>query len=248
MLLWFNKKGILKEQLDSYGNPPRVGSQSFQIIAYFDGLDIDINYPNADIVLQKPDFYGTKLPRMGMDRVDITFQAGDADGQSQYFEVGHTYPCFMFDFASIINQHDTPTDYTDDTHVTLLDTPGLWKTTIMLKSASGVYDVTGTATFDVEGLDGSNDEVIPSESAVIRTFIQELSRKLNIRNGIVVLYELPDNPGSSGYSDGQIFYIESENQFYKMVNNSFQLFNIFDPSQSYVTVEEEPFVIPPEER
>lgn len=254
MLLWFNKKGVLKEQLDSYGNLPRVGSEVFQIIAYFDDLNLDEDYGAARLVLQRPDFNGSRYPALGMTRVDVEFEPGDADGQSQFFRVGGgpnpngSYPCYMFDFSSFFDNNQTPTDYEDDKHAILLDTPGLWKAMITLVGNSGVYNVTGTATFNVEGDEGPEEETVLSNDLVLQTFANELSKKLNIRNGIVVLHELPEDPGTSGYTDGQIFYIESDNQFYKLDNGSFVLFNIFNPGETYLTVEEEPFVIPPEDR
>lgn len=250
MLLWFNKKGVLKEQLDSYGNIPRVGSQAFQICAYFDGVDLS-KISDAHIRLERPDFTGSKYPVMFMVPVDFTYEE-DADGKSQYFKVGGgpnpdgTYPCYLFDFSTFISNAGTPDDYEDDKIVTLLDTPGLWKATLTLVGDSGVYNVVGTVTFNVDGGEGSEEENEADISAMLNNFADALARKLNIRNGIVVLHDIPQD--LSGYEEGQIFFIETENKFYKLVSGQLQETNIFDPGNTYVTAEDHDYVIPPEDR
>ena len=254
MLVWFNKKGVLREQLDSYGNLPRVGSQNFKIYAYFEDLNISENYPSAYIRLQKPDFVGSRYPVMWMSLVYLSFQNGIADGASQFFRPGGgpgpngTYPCFMFDFSSIKDVYEVE-DIDDDVTITLLDTPGLWKATITLIGNSSLQNVVGTMTFNVDGDEGEEEENEIDPRAILNNFADVLASKLNIRNGIFVLPSTDSD--LSGFSVGQIFYVESESQFYRLEEvdhtNTLVPFDIFDTGQ-YLTTEDTEYVIPPEDR
>ena len=251
MLVWFNKKGILKEQLDSYGNLPRVGSQDFRIYAYFDGLDIPNVFSAAYIRLERPDFAGSKYQMIDMQLVDFTYQDGVSDTPSILFRAGGgpgpngTYPCFMFDFGSVRYVVDED-DVEDDVIITLLDTPGLWRATITLVASSSMFNVTGTMTFNVEGGEGNEEENEVDNSVIIERLIAQLANKLNIANGFVVLQHLSD--ATSGYTEGQIFYIEDTRKFYRLQSGQLVEYNIFDPEGSYVTVEDHDYVIPPEDR
>ena len=251
MLVWFNKKGVLKEQLDSYGNLPRVGSQDFKIYAYFDGLDIPTTFGDAYIRLERPDFAGSKYPMIDMQLVYLDYQSGISDNESIFFRPGGgpgpngTYPCFVFDFGSIKDVVDE-NDVSDDVIITLLDTPGLWRATITLVGNSSIYNVVGTMTFNVDGGEGSEEANEVDSSIIIERLIAQLASKLNIRNGIVVLEHLSD--AISGYDEGQIFYIEDTRKFYRLQSGQLVEYNIFDPDDSYVTIENHDFVIPPEDR
>lgn len=247
MLVWFNKKGILKEQLDSYGNLPRVGSQDFKIFAYFDGLDVPNTFADAYIRLEKPDYAGSRYPMINMQFVYLDFQTGVADGESLFFRPqggpgpNGTYPCFVFDFGTIKDVVDEE-DVSDDITITLLDTPGLWKAVITLVGNSSLFNVVGTMTFDVGGDDGDEEGNELDPSVIIERMITQLANKLNIRNGIVVLQHLSD--ATSGYTEGQIFYIEDTRLFYRLQSGQLVEYNIFDPNGSYVTVEDHDYVIP----
>ena len=250
MLVWFNKKGVLKEQLDSYGNFPRVGSEDFKIYAYFE----DLNYETFDaayIRLERPDFAGSRYPMIDMRLVYLDYQDGVSDTPSILFSPGGgpgpngTYPCYLFDFGTIKDVADED-DIEDDVIITLLDTPGLWRATITLVANSSLLNVVGTMTFNVEGNEGPEEENELDPSVVIERLIVALAKKLNIRNGIVVLEHLSD--AISGYTEGQIFYIEETRLFYQLQSGELVEYDIFNPNNSYVTVEEEQFVIPPEDR
>lgn len=252
MLVWYNKKGVLKEQLDSYGNIPRVGSQDFQIIAYFDGIDLN-NISDARVRLQRPDLKGLKYPPMYMTRVNISYDESLADGPSQYFKEGGgpnsdgTYPCYLFDFSQFIDNGSTPLDYSDDRIVTLLDTPGLWKAVITLITRAGVSNVFATIKFNVEGDEGSEEALEVDVDAMFANLADAIARKLNIRNGIFVLANLDQN--ISGFQEGQIFLVESEGRFYRKENGVLVVDNeIMNPGHMYVTVEEPEYVIPPEDQ
>lgn len=179
MLAWFDKKGVLKEQLDSYGNRPRVGSQLFKIMAYFNDIDPSI-YGTAYIRFQRPDFDGSDYPVLFMVQDEIEYQAGISSTESSFFEAGETYPCYVFDFSSVKETQGNE-DPTDDNVVTLLDTPGAWKATITLVSSSALYkNVVGTIMFYVEGGDGPEEPTVLSINTIAQNFADALAQKLNV--------------------------------------------------------------------
>ena len=325
MLVYFDENGVLKEQLDSYGNLPRVGSQYFKIFAYFDGIDLD-SYGAAYIRFQRPDLSDSSYPILFMVQADLTYDPEIPDGISQYFSENGgpnngTYPCYLFDFSQIINIENK--DDPDDDHVvTLLDTPGQWIATItLLDSVSGATNVVGTISFNVDGEDEEEQETDINFNVVVHNLATQLARKLSTNSisylrtltnfeahasagdlaksvfviGALVwdsakktIYKInavTDNPsypetlvscssydiiidfnkksdiantihvvGSrsdivlSDYENDQIFFVKNENLFYKKNGNSLEEFNIFDPGDIYVTVENQPYIIPPEDR
>ena len=164
MLVCFDKNGVLKEQLDSYGNLPRVGSQLFKIFAYFKDVDLT-NYGAAYIKLQRPDLSDSEYPVLFMMQVDLTYNPNViAPSVSNYFSANggpnddDTYPCYLFDFSTIVDTMKTQTT-DDDQIVTLLDTPGQWQATItLISTVTGASNVVGTISFNVGGAVSSEQE------------------------------------------------------------------------------------------
>lgn len=164
MLVCFDKNGVLKEQLDSYGNLPRVGSQLFKIFAYFKDVDLT-NYGAAYIKLQRPDLSDSEYPVLFMMQVDLTYNPSIiAPSVSNYFSANggpnddDTYPCYLFDFSTIVDTMKTQTT-DDDQIVTLLDTPGQWQATItLISTVTGASNVVGTISFNVGGAVSSEQE------------------------------------------------------------------------------------------
>ena len=161
MLLWFNKNGVLKEQLN-YGATARVGTQNFKIFVYFDtSNDTDYTevYGAAAIKFQRPDLENTEYPTLMMTKAKITFDKDmteDGDNYSGLFEDGTKYTGYVFDFSKI-------KDTSLNSIVTMLDTPGLWKATVSLisgDSETAVNNVVGLFTFNVEGSVSDSDEDI----------------------------------------------------------------------------------------
>lgn len=182
MLVYFDQNGVLKEQLDSYGNFPRVGSQYFKIFAYFEGLDLSTDYPAAYLCLQRPDLNDSSYPALFMVQAKLYYDPEDADGSSAYFRAGGgpnpdgSYPCYLFDFASIVNNMGTAST-SDDSIVTLLDTPGQWLATItLIKAGTGTTNVVGTISFNVEGEELEEETQLDYE---IHNFAIALAQKLN---------------------------------------------------------------------
>ena len=212
-------------------------------MAYFDGLDLN-NYGAAYVILQRPDFSGSKYPVLYMKRYDLDYQSDVADGPSQYFTPGGgpgvngKYPCYLLDFADIRNIGDELDD-DDDTIVTLLDTPGLWKAAITLVSNSGVYNVVGTMTFNVNGSEGPEVETELDPSVVFQNFSDVLASKLNIKSGIVVLPNL--SADLTGYTEDQMFFVRSTNKFYELENGQLVESSILSAT---VSMEENEYIIP----
>lgn len=176
MIVVFNKKGITKEQLDSYGNLPRVGSQAFQIFAYFDGVELS-NYGSAYIKLYRPDFSGSAYPILFMTLADLTFHSS-MNVSSNYLHDGQTYKGFLFDFSKVKDTKGTAS-LDDDTIVTLLDTPGQWRAVITLVSKTKVSNVVGSVSFNVGGVPIDEDETEIDLDIVISTLADAVAGKLD---------------------------------------------------------------------
>ena len=220
MIVVFNKKGITKEQLDSYGNLPRVGSQAFQIFAYFDGVDIS-NYGSAYIKLYRPDYSGSAYPILFMTLGDLTFDSSKG-ASSNYLQNGQTYPGFVFDFSKVRDTKGTAS-LSDDTVVTLLDTPGQWRAVITLVSKTKISNVVGSVSFNVGGVPANEDETEIDLDIVISTMADVLAEKLDKESAYYVRevsgFEAKavagQLPGSICVKDSIVFD-ESNTSFYKL--------------------------------
>lgn len=175
MLVYFNKKGVLKEQIDSYGNLPRVGTELFKIFAYFEG--VDLTGTAAYIRLQKPNFEGTEYPALFMQLTNLYYQESVSNTSSTFFkESNNPYQCYLFDFSQIRDINDKP--------INLLDIAGLWKATItIIDSTTNTANVVGTMTFNVNGGDNESEaETSLSYNDVTRDFASQLANKLELSN------------------------------------------------------------------
>jgi len=221
MIAVFNKKGITKEQLNSYGNLPRVGSQTFQIFAYFDGIDIS-NYGSAYIKLYRPDYKGSAYPILFMTKADLTFHSSSGV-TSNYLHNGQTYPGFIFDFAKIKDTKGT-SSLSDDVIVTLLDTPGEWKAVITLVSTGEVSNVVGSISFNVSGIPAEDDEETEiGLDVVISTMADIVADKLD-RESVYYVREISNFEAKAAagqlpqtiFVEGSIVFDEINNSFYKI--------------------------------
>lgn len=185
MLVCFDKKGVLKEQLDSYGNLPRVGSQTFKIFAYFKDIDLT-NYGAAYIRLQRPDLSDSAYPIMFMAQADLIYDPTIiSPSTAEYFAAGAgpkdgAYPCYLFDFKTIVNTGDA-SDPNDDHIVNLLDTPGQWQATVtLLNTTSGAANVVGTISFNVDGPASEDEEETEiSFDVITHNMATAIATKLN---------------------------------------------------------------------
>lgn len=324
MLVYFDENGVLKEQLDSYGNLPRVGSQFFKIFAHFDNIDIKDEYNVAYITLQKPDMDETQYPILFMSQADLTYDDSIPDTESDYFSNGVHYPCYVFDFGSVVNDKGT-VNTDDDQVITLLDTPGQWLATITLvNSETGASNVVGSISFNVDGEDEYEDETTIDYNVIFRSFSTALAQKLNqdsnyyirvcdnfvdkanegtllknifVANSYVldplarIIYKIItviDNETEiehnyvyctsyetvvdfnsevaaidtfwvapsltwitehlSSFEEGQVFFDKQNKVFYRKVNGSLENYDIFNPGDTYVTVEDHDYIIPEEDK
>lgn len=209
MIVYFNNKGVVKEQFDSYGILPVVGSTNFQIFAYFDGLnpnnDSYINYSEAIIRFKRPDLEGSEYPVLFMQPAKITF---DGTGyNAHYFQNGQDYYGFVFDFTKVKD---------NDSIVKLLDTPGLWQASITLLNSSTGSTVTGLITFSVGGAVSELDEDATqlSYDVMIQNIAQQLANYVLKSQVVLVIDHLSDIEDWTAYSDGQLFYDNGTGLYY----------------------------------
>lgn len=219
MLVYFNKKGIVKEQFDDYGNLPRVNTQYFKILACFDG--IDLNSTSAYIRLQKPDFEGTEYPALFMKLVNMTYDASLSESSSNYFHNGNIYPCYLFDFASVRDGNQNP--------VNLLDVPGLWKATItVVDTNTNAANVVGLLTFNVGGYAESEAETVIEATDLANQWADQLSAKLGNINPYYMrvcsdfVSKATNGTLPNAYFNvtGIVVYDPNEDKFYKITSAS----------------------------
>lgn len=180
MILYFNKNGQLLEKLDyPSGAEPRVGMTTFQIFAFFEGLDMD-DYGAAIIRFRRPDLEGSEYPNLLMTGYDFNY-----DSQieaSSYFNDEHgSYRGYLFNFNSIFD---------DDTNaiVQMLDTPGIWEASITLVTRGNGRNVTGLVTFAVGGAVSEADEE-PQElsgSVITNNIIEAITTKVDTTDSFYV--------------------------------------------------------------
>ena len=181
MLLYFDKNGVLKEQL-TYGKGGFVGDTTLQIFAYFEEIDDFDIYNSAYIRFYRPDLGNSEYPALFLSQVNLTY---DSEIESNYFSgsggPNHdgVYPCYLFDFSKIQDSEDI---------VTLLNIPGLWRATITLLSVgSGAANVNGMFTFNVEGSESSadDDDAAISYNVIVNNIANTVAtHKLSINSGL----------------------------------------------------------------
>lgn len=117
--------------------------------------------------------------------------------------------------------------------------------TIYLYNGNGDIAASGQVLIPIEDTDYDDDDTVVLTQAQYNSLLAALALKLNTANGIVVLSEMPED--TSSYAEGQIFYIDGSKTFYKLTNGELVEYLIFNPEDTYVTVEEEEYQIPTED-
>ena len=95
------------------------------------------------------------------------------------------------------------------------------------------------------------DETMISVSqyeALLRYVLGATQNKAELQNVIFVFDDESVPESLARFQDGQVFFNESNNKFYKLVNGSLVEYVIFNPDNTYLTVESTEYVIPPEDR
>ena len=240
MLVYFDQNGVLKEELDSYGNFPRVGSQYFKIFAYFEGLDLETDYTAAYLHLQRPDLSDSSYPVLFMVQANLHFDPEDADGGSAYFTANGgpnpdgSYPCYLFDFSSVIDNAGTVA--TDDDHiVTLLDTPGQWLATItLINSDTGATNVVGTISFNVDGEDEFETETELNYNILAHNFGTALATKMNMNSPYYLrTYDGFESAALAGTLPKSTFGVANIVVFDKTTHNFYKVESVTDAVDGY---------------
>ena len=91
---------------------------------------------------------------------------------------------------------------------------------------------------------GSGEE----ENVDFQRILALLGTKLNVTNGIYVLNAMPTQEQLGLFEEGQIVYVKTNNNFYKVEDGQLVDYIIFNPENIYLTTEETEYVIPPQDR
>lgn len=216
MIIYFNNKGVLKEQFDDYGTVlPAVGATNFRIFAYFEGLnpnnDSYINYSQALIRFKRPDLEGSEYPSLFMQPAKITFNGTGYN--SHFFHNGNDYYGFIFDFAKIKD---------NGAFVKMLDTPGLWQASITLLNSTTGSTVTGLTTFNVAGAvsDADEEETQLTYEAMVQNIADQLTYYALNSQVITIINALSDIADWSVYEDGRLFYARDTGYYYAADSSS----------------------------
>ena len=178
MILYFNKNGQLLEQLE-YGSAPRVGMTTFQIFAYFNGIDIE-NYGTALIRLKRPDLEGSEYPDMYMVSYNLNYDS-QVESSNYFSSTNNPYSGFNFNFDAVTDEYG---------RIFLLDTPGMWEASITLIAINGGSNVTGLVRFNVGASVSSVDEE-PTEldwSVIERNIGAVLATKVDKNDGFYLRF------------------------------------------------------------
>lgn len=176
MWIKFNKLGIVQEYL-KHGNLPEVGDTTFEIFAYFDGLDTNY-YNTATIRFQKPDLSETEYPDIEMVVRQRKFVPYVGDSSSSFFQNDHYYTGYVFNFKDFEGPQ-----HSEDVPI-LLDTPGRWKATITLFSSSddntaSLRNVVGTIEFNVNNSVSYADDEMDETTLTLTDIINNISYRLS---------------------------------------------------------------------
>ena len=232
MWLYFNSNGQLTTILE-HGSPARVGSTNFEIFAAIEGLnETNIADYMATIKFFKPDLTNSSYPTLLMSNASAIY-TGETTGE---FTSGETYYGFVFKFNEMIDNNGTE-DTSDDTHVVLLDTDGLWKAVINIIKEG--YNVQGTATFNVAGTGTETPSTIDYD-LITNQLVQNINRRA-LKTQTIATYtyagilEVLDD-----YENGQMFYGIDTHRLYQKVNNELIEIGDFQVDSFLSTISENP--------
>ena len=119
---------------------------------------------------------------------------------------------------------------------------------------TGIYEIYGTPLIATTGsislAINYTVQIINQDAELsfneLQMLLAYIATKNNISTAIVVKETRPLN--LSDYNEGQLFFIKADNLFYELVNGQLVEFDIFNPSETFLTVEENEYVIPVEDR
>lgn len=84
--------------------------------------------------------------------------------------------------------------------------------------------------------------------ALLQYVLGATQNKAEVNNIIYVFSDSTRPESFSNFTDGQIFFNESNNKFYKLSNGALVEYTIFNPEDEFLTLEDHDYVIPPEDR
>ena len=84
--------------------------------------------------------------------------------------------------------------------------------------------------------------------ALLQYVLSATQNKAFIQNVIFVFDDNSIPNDLTRFQDGQVFFNKDHNQFYKLVNGQLVVYSIFNPENTFLTVEDSPYVIPEEDR
>lgn len=118
--------------------------------------------------------------------------------------------------------------------------------TIYLYDGNGDIAASGQVLIPIEDTDYNEDDTVVLTQAQYNSLLAAISLKLNVASGIVVVEQLPQI--LTPYQEGQIFYNDGDKKFYKLTNGQLVEYIIFNPNDTFLTIENSEYVIPPEDR
>ena len=128
--------------------------------------------------------------------------------------------------------------------------------TMTYNQETGLYEVSGTPT--IQGCAPIQFAVYYSPNFVSDNLSQNVTMQQLLAligtklddNSSHIIRVVPTTEGLdiSEFDDGQIFYSQATKLFYQKDGNQLADYVIFDPGDTFVTVESTPYVIPPEDR
>lgn len=214
MYLYFNNKGQLLEKLE-HGPVARAGTTNYEIFAYFDNLNIDTLYTEAELKLIKPDFNNTKYPAIPMERAQVIFHKQEGENPL-FFEDGKLYKGFYFNFG-VFEEDDEP--------LSLLDTSGIWNSYINLRGSNHTNYVQGTSTITVQSGIEDEDGVTLELDQLLNRIYEAISQRIPLDSD-GYFRVIDDITPFEPFNVGDIVFSKSKKKIYRIIDREGHLENI----------------------
>ena len=118
--------------------------------------------------------------------------------------------------------------------------------TIYLYDGQGNIAASGQVKIAIEDTDYNENDVVILTQAQYNSLLNALASKTNVSNSILVVDEQPQI--LTPYQEEQIFFVKADKKFYQITNGVLVEYVLFNPENTFLTVEEDEYVIPPEDR
>lgn len=118
--------------------------------------------------------------------------------------------------------------------------------TIYLYDGNGNIAASGQVLIPIEDTDYNEDDTVVLTQAQYNSLLNALASKANVSSCIIVADEKPQI--LTPYQEEQIFFTKDDKKFYQIQNGALVEYILFNPEDTFLTVEDHDYVIPQGDR